>query len=172
MKNAFILFVLFFSSVDLFAQENTKLDKEFTVLLGVKATPFDFITGGIFGFNYRIQKFSTGFRNDVNFKIGKVDTLAYYGITEFRIINYFDLQYHFNPKLTTFLGYGWVSNRDPIYRFSPESGYEVITLGANYMVTPNIYFELRGDIPLIDLRSPIDLNIAFPGSVSLIYKLR
>ncbi len=172
MKKTLVLFTLLLISLSLSAQDKPKLEKEFTVLLGLKYTPFDYISGGVIGGNFRIDKFSIGFRNDINMKVGKVDTLAYYGISEFRIINYLDLQYHFNPKLAAFLGYGWVNNQREISRFNRSYGYYVITLGANYMVTPNIYFELRGDYPFIDLNSPIDLNIAFPASVALIYKLR
>ncbi len=164
------MFVVCLSFVTLYSQES-KSNISFKIIAGAKYTPIDYIGGGIFGFSVSKNNFAFSVRNDVSLSLVKDNASNYYGINKYRTCKYFDIHYFFNKKLSTSLGYGWISNKNEIHILSREFGYSVISLGVNYLISENIILELKGDIPFVDLNSPVDQNIAFPASIGLIYTL-
>lgn len=171
MKKIIVSFSLIFCFVSLFAQDNREF-KSFNILAGLKYTPIDYIGGGIVGFSYKFKKFTFCLRNDISMSIAKDDSLIYFGINKYRIYNYLDIHYNFNEKISTSIGYGWISNKNQIHRLNNEFGYSVVSIGMHYLISQRIILELKGDIPFVEWNSPIDQNIAFPVSIGLIYMIK
>jgi len=171
MKKILLLSIIFVCNLHLFSQEN-KTASNFAIITGLKYTPIDYIGGGILGISYNYNKFTFSLRNDVSLSIEKVDTLSYFGISKYRVYNYFDIHYKLNDKFSTSLGYGWISNKNQIHRLNSEYGYNVISAGLSYLLSDKTVLEIKGDIPLVEWSSPIDQNLAFPISLGLKYLLK
>jgi hypothetical protein len=154
----------------LYSQENNKAS--FKILAGAKYTPIDYIGGGILGFSITKNKIAFSFRHDISLSVLRDRTSHYFGISEYRTYKYFDFHYLFNKKVHATLGYGWIAHKDEAFQLRDEYGYSVISLGINYAISENIILELKGDIPLVNLHSPVDQNIAFPASLALIYAFK
>lgn len=170
MKKIILILIICLSFTYLYSQES-KSNFLFKIIAGTKYTPFDYIGGGIFGLSISKNDFSFSIRNDISLTLLKDNSSNYFGINKYRTYKYFDFHYFFNEKLSSSLGYGWISNKDEVHILDSEFGYSVISIGVNYLVSENIILELRGDIPFVDFHSPIDQNIAFPASIGLIYTL-
>lgn len=171
MKKTILLIIIGMYFSNLYSQEN-KNNCTFKIITGVKYTPFDYIGGGILGFSIIKNNISFSFRNDISLSIVRDNSSSYFGINKYRTYKYFDLHYYFHPKLAASLGYGWISNKDEIHILHHEYGYSVISLGINYSISERIILELRGEIPFVDLHSPVDQNVAFPASIGLMYVLK
>jgi hypothetical protein len=170
MKKIVLIILVSMCFSSLYSQESNN-NFSFKILTGVKYTPFDYIGGGILGFSITKNDFSFSFRNDISLSLMKDNTSSYFGINKYRTYKYFDIHYAFHKKLGASLGYGWISNKDEIHILDSEFGYSVISLGINYVISERIILGLKGDIPFVDLHSPVDQNIAFPASIELIYTL-
>jgi len=171
MKKTILVIIVSLCFSFLYSQENNN-NISFKILTGAKYTPFDYIGGGILGFSITKNKLGFCFRNDFSLSIVKDNTSRYFGIKEYRTYKYFDFHYYFHSKMAASLGYGWISNKDEIHIFHHDYGYSVISLGINYLISERIILELRGEIPFVDLHSPVDQNVAFPASLAMIYTLK
>jgi hypothetical protein len=172
MKKLVLLILLGTSLHVVFSQEySPKLN--ISLETGVRYTPFDYIGGGIMGVKFSYDKFAFSLRNDFNFSIAKVGTSSYFGLTDYRVLNYFNLHYLINDKFDASIGYGWISTKHEIYRLNSNYGYSALSMGMRYLASSRIHFELRGDIPFIrQVNNPVDLNIAFPVSLGIIYTIK
>ena len=90
MKKILLLSFIFVCNQHLFSQDN-KTASNFSIITGLKYTPIDYIGGGILGISYVHNKFTFSLRNDISLAIEKVDTLSYFGISKYRVYNYFDI---------------------------------------------------------------------------------
>lgn len=171
MKKILLLSFIFVCNQHLFSQDN-KTASNFSIITGLKYTPIDYIGGGILGISYVHNKFTFSLRNDISLAIEKVDTLSYFGISKYRVYNYFDIHYKLSNKFSSSIGYGWISNKNQIHRLNGEYGYNVISAGINYLLSDKTLLELKGDIPLVKWNSPFDQNLAFPVSLGVKYLIR
>ncbi|MCA1920063.1 MAG: hypothetical protein WHW07_08160 [Bacteroidales bacterium] len=171
MKKIILLVIVTMCFSFLYSQENNS-NISFKILTGAKYTPFDYVGGGILGFSITKNKFSFSFRNDISLSIVKDNASSYFGINKYRTYKYFDIHYSLSKKIGASLGYGWISNKDEIHILHNYYGYSVISLGVRYFISETIIFEFKGDIPFVDLHSPVDQNVAFPASIGLIYVLK
>ncbi len=170
MKSFFLIVIVVVIVTSVYSQES-ETPYSFKVHTGVKYTPIDYLGGGILNFMITKNKFGLSFRNDISMSIEKQMFESNYNIAKFRVSKYVDFHYFFNKKFSTSLGYGWVANKDEHYGIYDNYGYHVVSLGVNYLVSDRIILELKGDIPFVDYNSPVDLNVAFPASIGLMYVL-
>ncbi len=170
MKDLVLAFLFLCCAVFSYSQQSPNRNN-FSVLIGTKYTPFDYIGGGVIGVSCSRDKFTLSLRNDVSMSINRIDSLAYFGITKFVASNYLDLKYSLSSKSNVSLGYGWISNKNTIVKLNKEYGYSVLSVGIDYKLSKNLFVELKGDIPLIDKKSRLYQDIHFPVSVCLFYKI-
>lgn len=170
----FIVTILFIQDYSFCQKDNESLISAINpkIYLGGKFVPIDYVSGPVIGFEARYRKFGIDLRNDFGIKISKSQNSNYFGISEFRSYNYFNFSYQVFQNSFPFIGIGWISNGDEIYRFNNEYGYSTITLGWKQKISSQISLELRGDIPLVEVKPWIDQNFAFPIGLSILYNLK
>jgi len=139
------------------------------LITGIRYTPIDYIGGGILGFKISKELYSLSLRNDVNFSIARNDSMIYYGLDNYQVLNYIDFIYNVYKKTSFSVGYGWISNGDKIVRLNSEFGYSVISLGLQQSISKKIVFDLKIDVSLAKSNENIDNNHAFPIALSILY---
>lgn len=175
MNKAILIFTLLVLPLFDYAQdknESNENDFDSRIFVGGKFVPIDYVSGPVIGFELRYKKFGIDLRNDFGLKISKSPGSNYFGISDFRSYNYLSFSYQLFQGSYPFLGVGWISSGDQIYRFNNEYGYSTMTLGWKQKISNRILLELRGDIPLVKVKPWINQNFAFPVGLSIMYNLK